>query len=46
MYYEYPRESIAPGDHLDITIESTISADSARWNEYHTRNYYLDGYLE
>ena len=46
MYYRYPRESIEPGKSLEITIESTISPENARWNEYHTRDYYLDGYLE
>ena len=46
LHPKYPGESIAPGESLDVTFESTIAPEDARFDLYYTRQYYLDGYLK
>ena len=47
LHPEYPGESIAPGESLDVDIVSTsVPPEAARFDLYYTRQYYLDGYLE
>lgn len=41
-----PEESIEPGEHIDVTFESTLAPGKTNWKEYELREYFLDGYVK